>query len=685
MGPASGTGVERIVAGLAILTLFLASCGPNGFHEPLASQTTSPVTTYSPPKIQLSTYKVESVTAGVKNTHSDVIADGATTVRDLQLTTDGEKSLARFKGLLTLQPRQGGAPVEIPLAFEGAVTPSTTTGFGVAKLAPLNHDVLTNLKVEATAKLMCLVEDCSEYFVNIYIRHNNEKNFYYHHQVHEVGAVKAPDVKQTSNVPAPEKKPEDLKIAPPDFKGTDENGDYYEKDMEEGGEAGYYVGEPAVDLSEFDKVSKPQPISVLAAPLLESPAPKPVQPTAPATTQPPAKPAAPVPNPAPATVAKPAPSIAPTAQTPAKPALAPAKPAATAKTSPAKTSLAPTETPSKTSKIVSWLQSPFAKKTPPVAGAPAAKPSTSAPVAAPKPAPKNSPAPSAPVQPAASPQVPPTVPKPAPPSVPPTPSVVAPMTPAKPAPAAEPEPEGAAPRTEAEPPKTTFVKLLGQAIGECTQGRLEHATSLLELKDDPDHLGFKIMRPNRKTHFATRDMETMISSMGKFSLQNVNHYILSIGDVSYQKGGRLGQHASHQNGLDADISYYFDRASLQTGFQNALASKTSLASWMIEEQWDLFVKLVKTNNVDRIFIHPDMKQILCKKAIKNGELVQKVIRKKGKPPRIIEESGEGFEPLRRLSPESSHANHFHLRLQCSSAHPLCRPMAPPAMASGCNP
>ena len=141
--------------------------------------------------------------------------------------------------------------------------------------------------------------------------------------------------------------------------------------------------------------------------------------------------------------------------------------------------------------------------------------------------------------------------------------------------------------------------------------------------------------------------------------------------MSKEEGGAFGQHKSHQNGLDADIAYYFENRNLQKAFASAVVIDKPHLSWMVEKQWGLYKKLGQTQLIDRIFIHKTLKKALCQLAIKNGEISKS------------DTKGETYEVLRRLIADVDHNTHFHMRLKCSKAQIRCRPLPEPAAGTGC--
>jgi penicillin-insensitive murein endopeptidase len=180
-----------------------------------------------------------------------------------------------------------------------------------------------------------------------------------------------------------------------------------------------------------------------------------------------------------------------------------------------------------------------------------------------------------------------------------------------------------------------------------------------------------VIRPERKRYFATNEMAYLIALTGNITKQLIPGYKLAIGDISAEKGGRLSPHLSHTNGLDADIAFYFDNKSFQGYFASALEVNKPHHNWMVDEQWALYKGLVRTQLVDRIFIHETLKKEICKVAIKNGEVNKDT------------KSGPVYETLRRLIADRDHVTHFHMRAKCSSAQIRCRQMAEPRAGTGC--
>ncbi|NUN05397.1 MAG: penicillin-insensitive murein endopeptidase [Bdellovibrio sp.] len=237
-------------------------------------------------------------------------------------------------------------------------------------------------------------------------------------------------------------------------------------------------------------------------------------------------------------------------------------------------------------------------------------------------------------------------------------------------PKAKEDPKDDEPKKSEPVPKPVMRNAI-QAVGQVGNGRLQNAIDLYGYEKNHANVGFEIIRPKRLTHFATNELTHIMLLMGKFTRQNLPEQKLYVGDLSREKGGKLGSHLSHQTGLDVDVAFYFDNKTFFGRFASAVAVDKPHGSWLPEVQWRLFKEVVQTKYIDRIFIHATLKKSLCELAIKNGELQKDT------------KDGVVYETLRRLIPEKDHHNHFHLRVKCSSAQALCRQMAEPVNSSGC--
>jgi len=145
---------------------------------------------------------------------------------------------------------------------------------------------------------------------------------------------------------------------------------------------------------------------------------------------------------------------------------------------------------------------------------------------------------------------------------------------------------------------------------------------------------------------------------------------LLVGDLAQPRGGpMLSGHASHQVGLDADIWLTpMPNRTLTRQEREDISATSMLKENGVEVDprlWTtaharLIRRAAEDREVERIFVHPAIKQALC--------------------------SGAGSDRawLSKVRPYWGHHYHFHVRLVCPAGSGTCRPQDPPASGDGCG-
>ena len=151
---------------------------------------------------------------------------------------------------------------------------------------------------------------------------------------------------------------------------------------------------------------------------------------------------------------------------------------------------------------------------------------------------------------------------------------------------------------------------------------------------------------------------------------------LQIGDTSNQNGGPAGGHASHQNGIDADLVYFRkDRREMSpgtsssnaTGFDEKFVITNRLTdNFDIVRNWKFMSILASTKRVQRIFMDPVIKATFCQYAYSQGIL------------------SISTNVLKMMRPWPLHDDHMHVRLTCPKASAHCVAQDPPPAGSGCE-
>jgi penicillin-insensitive murein endopeptidase len=145
---------------------------------------------------------------------------------------------------------------------------------------------------------------------------------------------------------------------------------------------------------------------------------------------------------------------------------------------------------------------------------------------------------------------------------------------------------------------------------------------------------------------------------------------LLVGDLAQPRGGPMPSgHSSHQIGLDVDLwlrpmpDRPLDRGERESmEMVSVLSEKTRSVDPRLfgPRQIALIQRAALSPEVERIFVHPGIKQALCRAA------------------------GTDRDWLRKVRPWWGHDSHFHVRLRCPANEPLCRDQDPPPQGDGCG-
>jgi penicillin-insensitive murein endopeptidase len=181
--------------------------------------------------------------------------------------------------------------------------------------------------------------------------------------------------------------------------------------------------------------------------------------------------------------------------------------------------------------------------------------------------------------------------------------------------------------------------------------------------------GYWVVGASRRRFFGHPALVAYVERLGR-SLLAAGMAGVSIGDLGQPRGGPMPLgHASHQNGLDVDVS--FDLAPKPR--RRARATESVGRRTLVEDdnrsvdptRWRpeharVLALAAAPNEVDRIFVHPAIKQQLC--ATESGERAW----------------------LEKIRPWYGHDEHFHVRLRCPAGSPACLAGPPVPAGDGCD-
>ncbi|MEM1377158.1 MAG: penicillin-insensitive murein endopeptidase, partial [Pseudomonadota bacterium] len=189
-------------------------------------------------------------------------------------------------------------------------------------------------------------------------------------------------------------------------------------------------------------------------------------------------------------------------------------------------------------------------------------------------------------------------------------------------------------------------------------------------KDGPN---WQAMRLERNRRWGHPELIALVQRLARESVQDGWPGLL-VGDISQPRGGpMLTGHASHQVGLDADIwltKMPNRRLTQQERRDTSAISVLKTGTLNVDpniwtpEHAKLLARAASYGEVERLFVHPGIKQAMC--------------------------SAYGSNPANnawmiKIRPYYGHHYHFHIRMRCPANSPKCRKQDPvPASGSGCD-
>jgi penicillin-insensitive murein endopeptidase len=225
---------------------------------------------------------------------------------------------------------------------------------------------------------------------------------------------------------------------------------------------------------------------------------------------------------------------------------------------------------------------------------------------------------------------------------------------------------------EGTPAKFLFSKAEGPAplearsIGSYARGCVAGAVALPV--DGPE---WQAMRLSRNRYWGMPQLISYIEKLARDARQKDGWPGLLIGDLGQPRGGPTPTgHTSHQTGLDVDIwlDPMPDRRLSPEEREKTSASRLLKPGTNVEidmTKWpagyeDLLKRAASYDEVERIFVNPGIKKVLCQRA------------------------GNDRAWLRKIRPWYKHDDHFHVRLKCPAGLAGCKAQEPTAAGDGCG-
>jgi penicillin-insensitive murein DD-endopeptidase len=181
----------------------------------------------------------------------------------------------------------------------------------------------------------------------------------------------------------------------------------------------------------------------------------------------------------------------------------------------------------------------------------------------------------------------------------------------------------------------------------------------------------KLYHPRNRGYGSFDLVEILKDAAAKLQTAFPSRDRVMIGDMSAEHGGYISGHASHQNGLDADIAFIrLDQTEQDPqdtrGFEESFVKNGKMTeNFDFPRNWAYSKILIATGRVQRIFVGAVVKKAFCNWAKAVGELETE------------------RETLKRLRTISGHTDHFHVRITCPRNSTSCKPQEDMSEDTGC--
>lgn len=194
-----------------------------------------------------------------------------------------------------------------------------------------------------------------------------------------------------------------------------------------------------------------------------------------------------------------------------------------------------------------------------------------------------------------------------------------------------------------------------EAIGPTNRGRLESPVRL------PSHRGYVVRTPAR-AYGTEETIRWIVDAFDAVDRKFKHTKVVRIHDISDRNGGKLRDHKSHQNGRDADISYY----QKQCGVNGCRFAEFRSSDLDVARQWTLLEYWLRNDQVEMIFIDYRLQAKLYRYARRKGV-------SKARLDQWIQYPRGRYEPDGKIRHFPNHEDHLHVRFVCPYSDLKCRP------------
>jgi murein endopeptidase len=193
-----------------------------------------------------------------------------------------------------------------------------------------------------------------------------------------------------------------------------------------------------------------------------------------------------------------------------------------------------------------------------------------------------------------------------------------------------------------------------QSIGSPNRGKLRNGMPL------PEGPGWRLRTHRPRTYGTTNAITALVDAFSEFTERYPDGPKIRVGELARRTGGRVPPHRSHRTGRDIDIGYIFrgiDDGEHRWQYMNA-------RNFDAEKNWALIDSLLKTGQVQTIYISKSLQKLLHKEAQKHLDEEQLAA--------LFEYPRTPNSPHAVIQHWRGHSNHMHVRFRCEPGNRRCK-------------
>lgn len=193
-----------------------------------------------------------------------------------------------------------------------------------------------------------------------------------------------------------------------------------------------------------------------------------------------------------------------------------------------------------------------------------------------------------------------------------------------------------------------------RSIGAPNRGKLQNGMPI------PEGDAWRLRTMRRRAYGTELTVTTLVDAFNAYGERFPDGPKIRVGELAMRKGGKVSPHRSHRSGRDVDIGYVFvgeDDGDVRWRQMNE-------DNFDAEKNWFLMHEMIKTGNVEAIFVSKRLQKLLYAEAVKHLDDAE--LATIFQYPRTAETK----DPLIRHW--KGHRDHMHVRFRCEDDNRRCR-------------